>query len=191
MVSQMTDSINQSSENFADEQIALPCPGAADQGALEAFLSDREIAFTTHEHAPVFTVAEAQALRGVLPGVHCKCLFLKSKKGALVLAVVREELQVDLKWLSGELGLGRFSFGKPDLLAEVLGVRPGAVTPFSLINDKPRTVLPVLDEEMLAGELVNYHPLRNDRTTALTPNALLAFIEACGHTPRVMRFSSV
>ena len=155
---------------------------------LFARLEQLGIAFQTHVHAPVFTVEEAQALRGSLPGIHCKCLFLKSKKGHLVLAVLREEINVDLKWLGQELGLGRFSFAKPDLLMEKLGVVPGAVTPFGLINDTETAVLPVLDAQMLEGNLVNYHPLRNDRTTALSPAGLLHFIEAGGHRPKVLRF---
>ena len=124
---------------------------------------------------------EARALRGELPGIHCKCLFLKDKKDRLFLAILREELGIDLKWLSIELGAGRFSFGKPELLWEVLKVRPGAVTPFALMNDVQLRVSPVLDAALLDGDLVNFHPLRNDRTTAVSPQDLVRFIESCGH----------
>lgn len=147
------------------------------------------IATTTHEHAPVATVEEAQALRGALPGQHCKCLFLKDKKSRLYLVVARETLRVDLKGLASELNAGRLSFGKPDLLWEVLSVRPGAVTPFALMHDAERRVLPILDAKMLEALLVNYHPLRNDRTTAIAPNDLLKFIRACGVEPSIISFA--
>src|SRR5579872_5649243 len=108
------------------------------------------IAHRTYRHPPVFTVAEAAALRGELPGGHCKSLFLKDKKGALWLVVALEERKVDLKRLAAALGAPRFSFGSPDLLHEVLGVRPGSVTPFALANDTGQRIRVVLDEGMLA-----------------------------------------
>lgn len=163
-----------------------------DEGLAETRLYRRleaiEVAYMSHAHDPVFTVAEAQALRGSLPGQHCKCLLLVGKKEKLYLAVVREEITVDLKWLAGALGAGRFSFAKPDILWEVLKVKPGAVTPFALLNDTERRVTPVLDAAMLDAPLVNYHPLRNDRTTAIAPEGLLKFIAECGHEPKLLRF---
>ena len=156
--------------------------------ALYRRLAILGIAYTTYTHAPVFTVEEARALRGQVPGTHCKCLFLKDRKDRLFLAVVREELEVDLKWLSAELGAARLSFGKPELLWQVLRVRPGAVTPFALMNDTDLRVKPVLDAAMLEGDLVNYHPLRNDRTTAIAPADLVGFIGSCGHEPMKVRF---
>jgi len=149
-----------------------------------------EVAYMSHAHDPVFTVAEAQALRGSLPGQHCKCLLLVDKKERLYLAVVREEITVDLKWLAGALGAGRFSFAKPHLLWNALHVKPGAVTPFALINDRAHLVQPVLDAAMLDAPLVNYHPLRNDRTTAIAPQGLLKFISECGHVAKILRFPS-
>lgn len=147
-----------------------------------------DVAYMSHSHQPVFTVEEARALRGALPGQHCKCLFLKDRKGALFLVVVREELKVDLKWLGEALGAARFSFGNPELLEDVLGVKPGSVTPFALMNDRHKRVTPVLDAKMLEASLVNYHPLRNDRTTAISPDGLLQFIADCGHEARIVRF---
>ncbi len=99
----------------------------------------------THTHPPVFTVAEAVALRGTLPGGHTKNLFLKDKKAGLWLAVMLEERRTDLKRLADALGAPRFSFGSGELLYEVLGVRPGSVTPFALINDTAQRVTVVLD----------------------------------------------
>jgi len=149
------------------------------------------IAHRTYSHPPVFTVAEAAALRGTLPGGHCKSLFLKDKKGGLWLAVVLEKRRVDLKRLADALGAPRFSFGNPELLYEVLGVRPGSVTPFAVVNDTERRVAVLLDKLMLGHDPLNYHPLENDRTTAVAPADLLRFIEACGHRPRIVDFDAI
>src|SRR5215469_6922966 len=144
------------------------------------------IAQRTYEHPAVFTVEEAKALRGKLPGGHCKSLFLKDKKGGLWLAVMLEERRVDMKALADRLGAPRFSFGSAELLQEVLGVTPGSVTPFALINDRAQRVEIVLDAEMLRHDPLNYHPLVNTRTTAVSPSNLLKFIRDCGHRPHVL-----
>jgi Ala-tRNA(Pro) deacylase len=144
------------------------------------------IAHRTYRHPPVFTVAEAAALRGELPGGHCKSLFLKDKKGGLWLVVALEERRIDLKHLAAALGAPRFSFGSAELLYEVLGVTPGSVTPFALANDAGQLVRVVLDKGMLAHDPLNYHPLENDRTTTIAPNDLLRFIAACGHCPLIV-----
>jgi Ala-tRNA(Pro) deacylase len=145
-----------------------------------------DVAHKTYSHPPVFTVAEAVALRGQLPGGHCKSLFLKDKKGGLWLVVALEERRVDLKRLADALAAPRFSFGNPELLYEALGVRPGSVTPFALINDRDHRVTVVLDRAMLDRDPLNYHPLENDRTTAIAPADLLRFVKACGHEPRIL-----
>lgn len=145
------------------------------------------IAQRTYDHPAVFTVEEAKSLRGKLPGGHCKSLFLKDKKGALWLAVMLEERRIDLKRLADRLGAARFSFGSAELLEAVLGVTPGSVTPFALINDREaHRVQPVLDEEMLRHDPLNYHPLINTKTTAVSPTDLLKFIRDCGHEPRIL-----
>ena len=164
---------------------------AATQDDLLERLEALGIPQRTYEHPPVFTVAEAVALRGKLPGGHCKSLFLKDKKGGLWLAVMLEERRVDLKALADRLQAPRFSFGSAALLAEVLGVPPGSVTPFALINDRAHRVQVVLDAEMLRHDPLNYHPLVNTRTTAVAPADLLKFIEACGHRPRVVSLDAL
>ena len=103
------------------------------------------IAHRTYTHSPVFTVAEATALRGSLPGGHCKSLFLKDKKGGFWLTVLLEERLIDLKKLAARLAAPRFSFGGAADLFRLLGVRPGSVTPFALVNDVEHLVTPVLD----------------------------------------------
>jgi Ala-tRNA(Pro) deacylase len=149
------------------------------------------IAHRTYSHPPVFTVAEAAALRGRLPGGHCKSLFLKDKKGGFWLAVMLEQRRVDLKKLAQRLGAARFSFGGTEDLYALLGVRPGSVTPFALANDAAHRVTPVLDKAMLAHDPLNYHPLVNDRTTAISPDDLLRFIAACGHRAQILELDAL
>jgi Ala-tRNA(Pro) deacylase len=154
--------------------------------ALLARLDALGIAHRTYTHPPVFTVDEAKALRGALPGGHCKSLFLKDKKAGLWLVVALEECRVDLKLLADRLGAPRFSFGSAELLHEALGVRPGSVTPFAAVNDAGRRVTIVLERAMLAHDPLNYHPLENDRTTAVAPGDLLRFLDDTGHQPRIV-----
>jgi Ala-tRNA(Pro) deacylase len=166
-----------------------PWPLTPDQ--LLARLDALGIAHRTYSHPAVFTVAEAVALRGTLPGGHCKSLFLKDNKAGLWLVVALEERQIDLKRLAAALAAPRFSFGNGELLYEVLGVRPGSVTPFALVNDTIQRVTIVLDQAMLDHDPLNYHPLDNDRTTAIAPADLLRFIAGCGHRPRIVDLDAI
>lgn len=145
-------------------------------------LNELGIETRTHRHPPLFTVEESRALRGDLPGGHCKSLFLKDKRGQLWLVVMLEDRQADLKWLAKHLEAGRLSFGRAELLHEVLGVIPGAVTPFGLINDRDHLVKVVLDAAMMRHDILNYHPLTNEATTAIRATDLRRFIADCGHT---------
>jgi len=137
----------------------------------------------TVEHPAVFTVDEAKALRGELPGAHSKNLFLKDKKGRFWLVVALEDRAIDLKALRHVIGAAPLSFGKPDALETILGITPGSVTPFSAINDTEGAVTVVLDAEMLAQEPLNFHPLVNTATTRISADGLLAFLRATGHEP--------
>ena len=158
----------------------------ATKDELYARFTELGITTETTSHGPVYTVEEARALRGEITGGHCKNLFLKDKKGALWLVVCLENAQIDLKSLPGKIGSGRISFGKPDLLFEVLGIEPGSVTPFALINDKELRVNVVLDAKMMEHDTVNYHPLENTATTSIKTPDLLKFIRSCGHRPQTV-----
>jgi len=159
----------------------------SDRAKLFARLEELGIAATTVEHAPVFTVDESQDLRGTIPGAHTKNLFLKDKDGRMVLVVAKEDTRVDLKALAKRLGFGRFSFGKPDLLMEVLGIEPGSVTAFALINETSiRVAAVVVDEALMSFDEVNCHPLVNNATTRIATTDLIRFMEACGHMPRIL-----
>jgi len=140
----------------------------------------------TTEHDAVYTVEEAKAERGDMIGAHSKNLFLKDKKKQLWLVVCLEDRAIDMKDLRHRIGAGNLSFGKPDLLMETLGVEPGSVSPFALINDEGAVVNVVLDQEMMAADYLNFHPLENTRTTRITPDGLRSFIASTGHDPQVV-----
>lgn len=148
---------------------------------LYARLREIGIEWTLHEHPPLRTVEESRRLRGGLPGGHCKNLFLKDKKGQYWLVVADEAREVDLKALQPRIGAARLSFGRAERLIEVLGVQPGAVTPFALINDPTHRVRVVLDGTMLEHALLNYHPLVNTATIAIATTDLHRFLDAMGH----------
>ena len=158
----------------------------ATRADLFALLSSLGIETRTHEHPAVFTVAESLSIEKAMPGGHTKNLFLKDKKDRLFLVVALNGAVIDLKTLHKILGCDRLSFGKAELLEEVLGVKPGSVTPFSLINDKAGRVTVVLEAAMMEQPLLNYHPLENTATTAIAQGDLLRFIRATGHEPRIM-----
>jgi len=162
---------------------------AADRKTLEARLAALGIATTTVEHEPMFTVEQSAKLRTRLPGAHTKSLFLTDTDGRLVLVVAKDETRVDLKALAKRLSAGRFSFGKPAQLEAVLGVRPGSVTPFALINASAVGVTVVIDQALLDFAEVNCHPLENTATTRLATADLIRFIEACGHEPLIVPLS--
>lgn len=165
-------------------------PTTPDQ--LFAALTGLGIVHTTGSHPPLFTVEQSQALRGKIPGGHTKNLFLRDKKQALFLVVAEEDAKIELKSLHRLLGAnGRFSFGSADLMLEVLGVTPGAVTPFGAINDAEGRVTVVLDSTLMEHAIINAHPLVNTMTTSLSREDLVKFLESTGHMPRIERVSGV
>jgi Ala-tRNA(Pro) deacylase len=151
-------------------------------------LEELGIATQTTEHPPVFTVDEAKALRGEIEGCHTKNLFLRNKKGAMWLVVCPEDRSLDLKSLANRLGTGRLSFGNAERLMKYLGVIPGAVSPFAVLNDGGRQVRVVLDRALLGAEVLNFHPLDNAMTTAIHPDDFVRFLEAERHPPSIIGF---
>lgn len=162
----------------------------AGKNELLAFLDRLGVEAKTHDHPPLHTVEESRSLRGAIPGGHTKNLFLKDRKGRVFLLVALEDAEIDLKSLPALIGCGRLSFANAVLMQALLGVSPGAVTPFGLVNDTGRRIEVLLDEEMMACPLLNFHPLRNDATTTIASADLLRFIAACGHEPRIVRASA-
>jgi Ala-tRNA(Pro) deacylase len=158
---------------------------------LFAFLDTLDIDVRTKSHPPLFTVADSQSLRGEIDGGHTKNLFLKDKKGSYFLVTVHEDAEVDLKQIHHLIGAsGRVSFGKPEALMELLGVVPGSVTVFGLINDGAGEVKVVLDSALMQNEIINAHPLTNEATTTIARDDLLKFVAATGHEPMILKVSA-
>jgi Ala-tRNA(Pro) deacylase len=167
---------------------APPPNTPATQADLFALFDRLGIAHTTTQHRPVFTVEEGRDLKAQMPGGHSKNLFLKDKKGALFLLCALGDTKIDINAVSKLLGAGRFSFGSAERLMENLGVEPGSVTLFALINDPERRVTLLLDEAFFAHDPVNFHPLRNDATTAISPGDMMKFIRSLGREPIRLAF---
>jgi Ala-tRNA(Pro) deacylase len=170
----------------APEPAAEARPAGVTRAGLFARLAALGIATETTEHEAVFTVAESEKLERDLPGGHTKNLFLKDAKDRLFLLVAESRSRVDLKTLPKLIGSARLSFGKPDLLLSVLGVTPGSVTAFAVINDTAGAVTVLFDQALLRHDRINCHPLENTATTNIARDDLLSFIRATGHEPRIV-----
>ncbi|MBV9248667.1 MAG: prolyl-tRNA synthetase associated domain-containing protein [Acetobacteraceae bacterium] len=154
---------------------------------LFALLDRLGIEHSTVTHPPFFTVEEGREWHDKIPGLHCKNLFIKDRKGKFWLVVMPADKRADLTWLEKTLGAPRFSFARPEALQQVLELPPGSVTPFGLINDKQRRVTVVLDQDILDAEWMNVHPLHNAASTTLRSADLLRFVRELGYEPIIVR----
>lgn len=158
--------------------------------ALHDYLKELGIEVKTHTHPPLFTVEDSQKLRGEIPGGHTKNLFLKDKKDQFFLVTVDEEAVVDLKTIHHIIGAAsRVSFGKPEKLLEYLGVLPGSVTLFGVINDTGHNVRVIIDSELMQNDIINCHPLTNEATTSIRRDDLIQFLRLTGHEPQILAVS--
>jgi Ala-tRNA(Pro) deacylase len=158
---------------------------------LFALLDRLGLKHTTAHHAKVFTVADSEKVKTDMPGGHTKNLFMKDKKGQLVLISAHAQSQLPLNQLHRIIGTQRLSFTDAPLLWDALGVTPGSVTGFSLMNDQARAVIFIADEALLAYETLNFHPLRNDMTTSVSRADFLSFCEATGHSVTRVDFTKL
>ena len=159
-----------------------------DRAALFARLDAIGVAHTTLDHAPVFTVGEGLEIKAAMNGGHTKNLFLKDARDQPWLISALGETTIDLKRLHPVIGSGRLSFGSAALMEETLGVTPGSVTAFGLINDTDHRVRFVLDAALARADPVNFHPLTNTATTAVSQAGFRAFLASIGVTPLVVDF---
>jgi Ala-tRNA(Pro) deacylase len=166
-------------------------PAPAGRETLMAFLDSIGVAHTTHDHPAVFTVDEGHEIKAAMPGGHTKNLFLKDKKGRLWLISARQDTVVDLKRAPRAIGSDRLSFGSAELMERVLGVTPGSVTAFALLNDRAREVSFVLDKALIDCPIVNFHPMTNTATTAVSREDFLKFLAAVGVEPIVIDFAAL
>ncbi len=168
----------------------------AAEARLMSFFGEIGVSTKRFAHPPLFRVEDSRAFRDSTPelkvGAHTKNLFLKERKGGLWLAVCLEHRRIRIPDLSKALGAKRFSFGSADLLQETLGVRPGAVSPFTLLNDRiAQNVKLALDAQMMEAEILNFHPLHNHATLAISNNDTRKFFSACGHDPVIVDFDQL
>lgn len=148
---------------------------------LLAYLDNNGVAVRTFEHPPVHTVEESKALRGTIPGLHTKNLFLRDGKKNYFLFVTDEDAAINLKQLAKKIGAkGGLSFGSPEALLEMLAIRPGAVSVLAVVNDSERKVELVLDSRLASATAINCHPLSNERTTSLSSDAFAKFLAVTG-----------
>jgi Ala-tRNA(Pro) deacylase len=173
-----------------------PAPDPADfsrspEKPLFALLDRLGLPWTNAVHIPVFTVAESSQVKTHIPGAHTKNLFMRDKRGQLVLISAHAESQLPLNQLHKILGTQRLSFTDAAALWDALGVTPGSVTAFALMNDRAGRVRFVADEALLAHDILNFHPLRNDMTTSIKRPDFLAFAAATGHTVERVDFTSL
>ncbi|KLK92110.1 DNA-binding protein [Microvirga vignae] len=142
----------------------------------------------TVEHEPVFTVAQSKSVKEQVPGAHSKNLFVKDKKGRFFLISAKHDTAIDLKRTHEAIGAsGRLSFGSAEQLRTMLGVEPGSVTAFAVVNDTDGKVTMVLDANLMEHERVNFHPLVNSMTTGVSREDLVKFLRATGHDPLILR----
>jgi Ala-tRNA(Pro) deacylase len=151
---------------------------------LFAYLDTLAIATTTVDHEAVFTVEQSEQLHRDIAGAHTKNLFLKDAKGEMFLVVAEAHSRVDLKLLHKTIGCARLSFGNAELLMQMLGISPGSVNAFAVMNDRDGKVSVILDDILRQATHINCHPMTNTATTSITRDDLLKFMRATGHEPR-------
>ncbi len=156
------------------------------RAGLFAFLDAHGVDHATTDHAPVFKVEDGAAIKAALPGGHSKNLFLKDARGQLWLISALGETRIDLKRTAGAIGAAKLSFGSAERMWDALGVRPGAVTALALVNDPEQRVRFVLDAALMACDPLNFHPLSNDATTAISRAGFARFLAALGREAQLV-----
>jgi Ala-tRNA(Pro) deacylase len=158
---------------------------------LFRYLNELNIQHSTIEHEPIFKVEDSVLLKKNMVGANTKNLFLKDKKGELFLVCAVSDTKINVNKLHHALGCKRLSFGKPEVLKDALGVMPGSVTLFSIINDKNLEVTLVIDKSLMNYDIVNFHPLLNDATTAISNKDMIKFAKSTKHEPVIVDFAKL
>ena len=147
------------------------------------------IAYIRHEHPPVFTVEQAERHWTGIQGAHCKNLFLRNKKGNRhYLVILLSAKQADLRGLNEKLGEDRLSFGSPVRLQNYLGLEPGSVSPFGLVNDRHKEVIVIVDQDLRQAGWVNFHPNVNTATVGISANDFERFLAWTGNPVHYFQF---
>lgn len=134
---------------------------------VDDFLRSNQIDFVRHEHAAVFTGEELEKLS--LPGMTCKNLFVRDQKSTrFILVILPANKKADLKKIGELTGAGKLSFVNPEVLWQKLGVTPGSISPFGLLNNSQADVEVLIDQEVTLAPIVLFHPNKNTATLQLT-----------------------
>jgi hypothetical protein len=160
---------------------------------VKALCAELSIPWECLEHEPVTTVEAGLEAVASLKCAFAKNLFVKDKKHGLFLLTVTHDRKVDMKKALPELLKvtgANFRLADNAVLAEKLDVKPGAVSPLAVMNDKACEVTLVLDAELMSAAKVGVHPLRNNATLAIAPENILKFAEKAGHTAKVVDFGA-
>ncbi len=160
------------------------------QKLLDSF-KEHQVAYELHTHPPLFTAEDSSKFEVSIEGAHCKNLFLKDKRKKFFLISTLSAKRADLKSLSKNFENAHFSFGNAAELLALLGVIPGSVTPYGLINDQGHQVTFLLDKELMRYDLVNFHPLRNDMTVSVSTPQFLAYFEKIGRQPQIVEIPAL
>ena len=157
---------------------------------LLKYLDNLQISYETLAHEPLFTVEDSRDVHARMPGGHIKNLLVKDKKSRIFLLVALADSQINLKTIHEKIGAsGRVSFCSAEIMDALLGVTPGSVTPFGVINDTGHQVTLVLEAAMMREARLNCHPLVNTMTTGLSRDDLLKFVRSTGHEPMIIAFA--
>ncbi len=153
---------------------------------LRELLDQLGASYNSVSHPPLRTVEDSKTHRDGLTGGFSKNLFLRNKKSQMWLLTCMEDRKIDLKALGQKLGAGRVSFGSPQRLMHYLGVIPGSVTPFAVVNDKQNVVRMVIDAGLLQHKQLNFHPLVNTETITVNKDGLMDFLDFVDHAPEII-----
>ena len=143
---------------------------------LLELLETKGLNFQVHNHEPLFTVEDSEKLRGEIDGAHTKNLFLKNKKNNFFLFSCDENASVDLKRFSKSIDSKNLSFASEIYLEKLLGIKPGSVSPYALMNDVENQVVFYLDETLFKSKIINFHPLINTTTITIKTSEFINFI---------------
>ena len=146
------------------------------QKELIKLLNTKGYDFDFHEHSALFTVEDSNKLRGKIKGLHSKNLFLKNKKNKFYLFSCDEFTNINLKTISKSLGLGNVSFAKTEYLENLLGISPGSVTPFALLNNPENNIDFYIEDKLYESEYINFHPLTNTGTITIKSRDFVEFM---------------
>jgi Ala-tRNA(Pro) deacylase len=152
-------------------------------------LTSLGIVYKKYQHTAVFTVAEAEKVDAEIEGGKTKNLLLRNgNKQKYYLVIVEASRRVDMKMLSAKLGEKRLSFASPDELFAKLGLTPGSVSPFGLLNNDDNDVIVIVDKDLLEYEQLGFHPNKNTESLVISIESFQKFLVWTGNVVKYVDF---